>query len=56
MSSCFAANAIRELMKRAKQRAGLSATTPKGLIVGNDDNHWGKSDPDTIYVPLPCGR
>lgn len=26
------------------------------LIVGNDGDHWGKLDPDTIYIPLPDGR
>lgn len=28
----------------------------EGQIVGIDGDHWGKLDPDTIYVPLPDGR
>ena len=28
----------------------------EGLIVGIDGDHWGKLDPDTIYIPLQDGR
>jgi hypothetical protein len=28
----------------------------EGLIVGIDGDHWGKFDPDTIYLPLQDGR
>jgi 5-methylcytosine-specific restriction endonuclease McrA len=28
----------------------------EGLIVGVDGDHWGKFDPDTIYIPLQGGR
>jgi HNH endonuclease len=28
----------------------------EGWIVGNDGDHWGKLDPDTVYVVLQDGR
>jgi hypothetical protein len=28
----------------------------EGMIVGVDGDHWGKLDPDTIYLPLQDGR
>jgi hypothetical protein len=28
----------------------------EGVIVGIDGDHWGKFDPDTIYIPLQDGR
>ncbi len=28
----------------------------EGLIVGPDGDHWGRLDPDTVYIPLKDGR
>jgi len=53
---CRDCHAEADKARDEKNRPQQDQPPLEGLIVGPDGDHWGKLDPDTIYLVLPDGR